>query len=107
MALAWLIHRWMFIPLQVSIARARCEEYGVSLMDHQSAMAMRAVQASIAVVVITLFLFFASGMYEEKIRYAHSYVLPIRPLERESIDAKIYPSLEQSPSTAQHAPQHA
>jgi hypothetical protein len=32
---------------------------------------MRAVQASIAVVVITLVLFFASGMYEEKIRYAH------------------------------------
>ena len=38
---------------------------------------MRAVQASIAVVVITLVLFFASGMYEEKIRYAHACVLSL------------------------------
>jgi hypothetical protein len=40
----------------------------------QSLLTMRAVQASIAVVVITLVLFFASGMYEEKIRYAHRCV---------------------------------
>lgn len=35
---------------------------------------MRALQATLAVVFITLALFFASGMYEEKIRYAHSFV---------------------------------
>ena len=35
---------------------------------------MRALQATMAVVFITLALFFASGMYEEKIRYAHRYV---------------------------------
>ena len=31
----------------------------------------RITEASLAVVLITLALFFASGMYEEKIRYAH------------------------------------
>ena len=39
---------------------------------------MRALQATLAVVFITLALFFASGMYEEKIRYAHSCV-PVLP----------------------------
>lgn len=43
-------------------------------IDTQNLLTMRAVQASIAVVVITLVLFFASGMYEEKIRYAHRCV---------------------------------
>lgn len=35
---------------------------------------MRGLQAAVAVVGITLTLFFASGMHEEKIRYAHSYI---------------------------------
>ncbi|WVR08398.1 hypothetical protein IAU60_005453 [Kwoniella sp. DSM 27419] len=35
---------------------------------------LRALQAGVAVTLITLALFFASGMYEEKIRYAHSYI---------------------------------
>lgn len=35
---------------------------------------LRLLQATLAVVLITLVLFFASGMYEEKIRYAHRYV---------------------------------
>lgn len=35
---------------------------------------LRALEASVAVVSITLVLFFASGMYEEKIRYATRWV---------------------------------
>lgn len=33
-------------------------------------------------VLITLILFFASGMYDEKIRYAHAYVLSIIRLQQ-------------------------
>lgn len=35
---------------------------------------MRGLQAAVLVIGITLTLFFASGMHEEKIRYAHSYI---------------------------------
>ncbi|ORY35912.1 hypothetical protein BCR39DRAFT_556037 [Naematelia encephala] len=40
----------------------------------QDLLTVRALQVMLAVVIITLVLFFASGMYEEKIRYAHSYI---------------------------------
>ncbi|WVO23339.1 uncharacterized protein IAS62_004689 [Cryptococcus decagattii] len=40
----------------------------------ESILMLRALEASVAVVSITLVLFFASGMYEEKIRYATSYI---------------------------------
>lgn len=38
---------------------------------YQNPFLLRALQASLTVVFMTLALFFASGMYEEKIRYAH------------------------------------
>jgi len=41
---------------------------------------MRALQATLVVVFITLTLFFASGMYDEKIRYAHRSVADLSQL---------------------------
>jgi len=45
-----------------------------SAANYQNLLLFRALQASLTVVFMTLALFFASGMYEEKIRYAHRYV---------------------------------
>ncbi|WRT70455.1 uncharacterized protein IL334_007453 [Kwoniella shivajii] len=47
---------------------------GYKLFVHPptSSLRIRALQASVAVVSVTLVLFFASGMYEEKIKYAYS-----------------------------------
>lgn len=41
--------------------------------NSQRRFSYRVLQATSAFVLITLFLFFASGMYEEKIRYAHRW----------------------------------
>lgn len=43
-----------------------------SIADLQNIVLLRGLQAAVAVVFITLALFFASGMHEEKIRYAHA-----------------------------------
>ncbi|KAL7424016.1 hypothetical protein Q5752_001601 [Cryptotrichosporon argae] len=48
--------------------------YRLFVLPPSNIVLLRGLQAAIAVVSITLALFFASGMYEEKIRYAHSYV---------------------------------
>ncbi|OCF34473.1 hypothetical protein I316_03988 [Kwoniella heveanensis BCC8398] len=48
--------------------------YRLLVQPPTSLLKLRALQASVAVLFITLALFFASGMYQEKIRYAHSYI---------------------------------
>ncbi|WVQ95760.1 hypothetical protein IAU59_002859 [Kwoniella sp. CBS 9459] len=48
--------------------------YRLLMQPPTSPLKLRALQASVAVLFITLALFFASGMYQEKIRYAHSYI---------------------------------
>ncbi|BEI93719.1 uncharacterized protein CcaverHIS019_0601780 [Cutaneotrichosporon cavernicola] len=50
----------------------------------ENIVSLRALQAALAVVGITLTLFFASGMHDDKIRYAHAYIThsnkALRPL---------------------------
>lgn len=45
--------------------------YRLVVLPPENIVLLRGLQASVAVVFITLALFFASGMYDEKIRYAH------------------------------------
>ncbi|OCF58437.1 hypothetical protein L486_04470 [Kwoniella mangroviensis CBS 10435] len=58
--------------------------YQLFVVPPKSNLRIRALQASLAVVSVTLVLFFASGMYEEKIKYAQSYIThsnkALRPL---------------------------
>ncbi|WVW81029.1 hypothetical protein I302_103020 [Kwoniella bestiolae CBS 10118] len=58
--------------------------YKLFVTPPKSNLRIRALQASLAVVSVTLVLFFASGMYEEKIKYAQSYIThsnkALRPL---------------------------
>ncbi|RSH82195.1 hypothetical protein EHS25_006128 [Saitozyma podzolica] len=63
----------------------------------QTLLLLRALQGSLAVVLITLALFFASGMYEEKVRYARSYIThsnkALRPLNMHLNMRRARPSL--------------
>ncbi|WWD20504.1 hypothetical protein CI109_104980 [Kwoniella shandongensis] len=59
---------WSFVAALILMG------YRLAFLPPQNLFKMRALQASVAVVFITLALFFASGMYEEKIRYATSYI---------------------------------
>ncbi|KAK8850321.1 hypothetical protein IAR55_004238 [Kwoniella newhampshirensis] len=59
---------WSFVATLILMG------YRLVFLPPQNLFKMRALQASAAVVFITLALFFASGMYEEKIRYATSYI---------------------------------
>lgn len=45
--------------------------YRLVVLPPENWVLLRGLQASVMVVFITLALFFASGMYDEKIRYAH------------------------------------
>jgi hypothetical protein len=65
-----MAYRLMFIPPRVSYLRYLEDRRTVGA-DKQNPLLLRALQASLTVVFMTLALFFASGMYEEKIRYAH------------------------------------
>ncbi|WVQ79474.1 hypothetical protein IAT38_001573 [Cryptococcus sp. DSM 104549] len=62
------IFLWSFVAILITMGHM------LLFQPPENLLRMRALQASVAVVLITLVLFFASGMYEEKIRYAHSYI---------------------------------
>ncbi|ORX41234.1 Spo7-like protein-domain-containing protein [Kockovaella imperatae] len=59
---------WTFVTALLYLA------HWLIFLPPATMLSLRALQATVAVVFITLALFFASGMYEEKIRYAHSYI---------------------------------
>ncbi|OXB37048.1 hypothetical protein J007_03154 [Cryptococcus neoformans] len=99
------IFMWSFLLVLVGM--------GHMLFWHppESILMLRALEASVAVVSITLVLFFASGMYEEKIRYATSYInhsnKSLRPLNlhlnmrrppRFPLSIPFFPSSSRSPS---------
>ncbi|WWC72422.1 uncharacterized protein I206_106384 [Kwoniella pini CBS 10737] len=71
--------------------------YKLFITPPNSNLKIRALQASMAVVSVTLVLFFASGMYEEKIKYAHSYInhsnKALRPLNMHLNMRRSKPSL--------------
>ncbi|WWC92145.1 uncharacterized protein L201_007099 [Kwoniella dendrophila CBS 6074] len=60
--------------LYTFIMALACMAYKLFIRPPKSNLRIRALQATVAVVSVTLVLFFASGMYEEKIKYAHSYI---------------------------------
>ncbi|ODN78280.1 hypothetical protein L202_03927 [Cryptococcus amylolentus CBS 6039] len=64
----YMIFLWSFVAV------LGCMGHKLVIHPPDNTLLLRALQASVAVVSITLVLFFASGMYEEKIRYAHSYI---------------------------------
>ncbi|CAK9779467.1 hypothetical protein CC85DRAFT_330751 [Cutaneotrichosporon oleaginosum] len=72
------IFLWSFIAVLVLCA------YHLLARRPDNIIALRALQVALAVVGITLTLFFASGMHDDKIRYAHSYIThsnkALRPL---------------------------
>jgi hypothetical protein len=72
--LLYLAYRLMRLPPTVSQSLYHVQDE--SLMPEKVLLVLRALQATFAVVLITLVLFFASGMYDEKIRYAHRYFSP-------------------------------
>ncbi|WWC65387.1 uncharacterized protein I303_108005 [Kwoniella dejecticola CBS 10117] len=83
--------------LYTFIAVAIFMAYKLFITPPKSNLRMRALQASMAVVSVTLVLFFASGMYEEKIKYAHSYInhsnKALRPLNMHLNMRRAKPSL--------------
>ncbi|GFZ48356.1 hypothetical protein JCM24511_06104 [Saitozyma sp. JCM 24511] len=85
------IFLWSFVLAMVVMA------HRLVLMPPQTLLLLRALQGSLAVVLITLALFFASGMYEEKVRYARSYIThsnkALRPLNLHLNMRRARPSL--------------
>lgn len=68
-----LAHRLVFEPPEVSRSRGRDQTDRV-----QHTFWRYLAQGTLAVALVTLVLFFASGMYEERIRYANRSVHPWR-----------------------------
>ncbi|RSH78351.1 uncharacterized protein EHS24_002074 [Apiotrichum porosum] len=73
-AKVWLIVLTRPVFLYSFIVALVVMAYRLVVMPPENLVLLRGLQAAVAVVFITLALFFASGMHEEKIRYAHAYV---------------------------------